>query len=97
MSTKTITENDQTVDLTSVVNTNIRVALALRGKNQADLSAALGLSRGAVYRKLKGDATWSVPDMEKAGEFLGIQPAKFLDPNGLLVAGSGFEPETSGL
>lgn len=36
-------------------------------------------------------------NMEKAGQFLRIAPAKFLEPNGLLVAGSGFEPETSGL
>ena len=96
MSAQTI-ERVATQSLDSIVAVNVKVALALRGKTQADLARALGISRGAVTFKMKGRSPWSVPDIEKAGEFLGIQPAKFLDPNGLLVAGSGFEPETSGL
>lgn len=56
----------------------------------------MGIGRAGISAKMNGKVAWSVADIEKAGEFLRIQPAKFLDPNGLIVAGSGFEPETSG-
>lgn len=88
---------DAEIDLNDVVAMNVRVGLALRGKTQADLAREMGMSRGGITMKMKRRAAWSVSDIEKAGRFLNIAPAKFLEPNGLVVAGSGFEPETSGL
>lgn len=96
MSTQTLEPETQVIPLEKVISTNMRVALAMRDKNQTDLSRALGVSRGLISQKLNGATSWTIPDMEKAGQFLGIAPAKFLEPNGLLVAGHGFEPWTSG-
>ena len=83
--------------LESIISINMKVALAVRNKSQADLARGLGVSNGVISQKMRGRTAWTIPDMEKAGEFLGIQPARFLEANGFLVAGSGFEPETSGL
>lgn len=62
----------------------MRVALAMRNKNQSDLSRAFGVSRTLISQKMRGVTSWTIADMEKAGQFLGIAPARFLDPNGLI-------------
>ncbi|WP_396020011.1 helix-turn-helix domain-containing protein [Bifidobacterium asteroides] len=97
MTTKTRERKAATSSLESVISMNMKVALAIRNKSQSDLARSMGVSSGVISQKMHGTTAWTISDMEKAGEFLGIQPAKFLEPNGLLVAGSGFEPETSGL
>ena len=86
----------QEIELIQVVAQNIRVAMAARGISQNDLAKGMGLSKSALSQKMRGVIVWTLPDMQKAGEFLGIQPAVLLDPHGLLVAGHGFEPWTSG-
>ena len=96
MTTQTLDQRTQAIPLEEVISTNMRLALALRKKNQSDLSRALGVSSGLVSQKMHGTTSWTIADMEKAGQFLRIAPAKFLEPNGLLVAGHGFEPWTSG-
>ncbi len=65
----------------------MRIALALRNKNQSDLSRAFGVSRTLISQKMRGVTSWTIADMEKAGQFLGIAPAKFLEPNGLVADG----------
>lgn len=96
MTTQTLEPQTQAIPLEEVISTNMRLALALRKKNQSDLSRALGVSSGLVSQKMHGTTAWTISDMEKAGQFLKIAPAKFLEPNGLLVAGHGFEPWTGG-
>ena len=97
MTTKTRERKAAKSSLECVISMNMKVALAIRNKSQSDLARSMGVSSGVISQKMHGTTAWTISDMEKAGEFLGIQPAKFLEPNGLLVAGSGFEPETSGL
>lgn len=96
MTTQTVERETQAISLESVISGNMRVALAMRNKNQSDLSRAFGVSRTLISQKMRGVTAWTIADMEKAGQFLGIAPARFLDPNGLMVAGLGFEPRTSG-
>lgn len=96
MSTQVLEPETTAIPLEKVISTNMRVALAVRGKNQTDLSRALGVSRGLISQKMNGTTAWTIPDMEKAGQFLKIAPAKFLEPNGLLAADSGFGPWTGG-
>lgn len=62
----------------------MRVALAMRNKNQSDLSRAFGVSRTLISQKMRGVTSWTIQDMEKAGKYLQIAPFKFLDPNGLI-------------
>lgn len=77
-------------NLQSVVTKNIRVALALHDANQRDLAAALDMHPSAVSQKMTGRVDWSLTDIAKAAHFFSVRPER-------LVAGSGFEPETSGL
>lgn len=87
----------ETQELEVIVAKNIRVAMAARGISQNDLAKGMGISKSALSQKMRGLIVWTLPDMQKAGDFLGVQPAILLDPHGLLVAGCGFEPQTSGL
>ena len=77
-------------DLQSVVTKNIKVALVLHNANQRDLAVALDMHPSAISQKMTGRVDWSLTDIAKAAHFFGVRPER-------LVAGSGFEPETSGL
>lgn len=76
-------------DLQSVVTRNMRVALALRGRNQKDLAGAIGITEPSLSAKFKGKTLWNLVDIEKASGFFNVKPEA-------LVAGHGFEPWTSG-
>lgn len=67
----------------------MRVAIALRGVNQTKLAEALGVDRSAVSQKMTRRVGWSLEDIEKASEFLKVNPEA-------LVARHGFESWTSG-
>ena len=92
MTTQVLEHEKQAISLKNIISGNMRVALAMRNKNQSDLSRAFGVSRTLISQKMHGVTAWSIEDMEKAGQFLGIAPARFLEPDGLVVAGHGFEP-----
>lgn len=94
MATQTI---KKTTSLEDTLITNIRVALAMRNMSQNALAKLMGITGGALSQKMTGTITWTLPDIEKAGQLLGVEPAVLLNPHGLLVAGCGFEPQTSGL
>ncbi|WEV53793.1 helix-turn-helix domain-containing protein [Bifidobacterium sp. ESL0704] len=49
-----------------------------------------GVHPPAISRKMLGKTDWNLRDIAKAAHFFNVRPEK-------LVAGSGFEPETSGL
>lgn len=57
MTTQTLDQRTQAIPLEEVISTNMRLALALRKKNQSDLSRALGVSSGLVSQKMHG-TTW---------------------------------------
>ena len=94
MTTQTI---KKTASLEDTLVTNIRVALAMKKMSQNALAKQMGITGGALSQKMRGTVTWTLQDLEKAGQLLGVEPAVLLDPHGLLVAGHGFEPWTSGL
>ncbi len=88
MTTATITPNTETqtkhFTLQDVVTRNIKVAMALYDAKQKDLANALGVERSSISQKITRRVAWSLEDVEKAGRFFGISPARFLEPNGLL-------------
>ncbi len=73
------------------------------------LGDALGVTPAAAGRKLRGDIGWSLQDVMLTAEFLGVPAADLLpkkkgtpaqpklDGSPDFVAGTGFEPVTSGL
>lgn len=76
--------------LQDIVSRNIKIALVLHETNQKELAKALGFKPSAISQKMAGSVNWNLVDIEKAAHFFGVRPER-------LVAGSGFEPETSGL
>ena len=81
----------------------------LRRITRKQLGEALGVTPAAAGRKLRGEISWSLDDIYSAAEFLGVEvtsllprktktPAQLmLDGSSDVVAGTGFEPVTSGL
>ena len=73
------------------------------------LGEALGVSGQVASRKIRGEVTWSITDIMNAADFLKVDPALLLpkkketpaqpklDGSPDFVAGTGFEPVTSGL
>lgn len=73
-----------------------------------ELGRALGVTPAAAGRKLRGEIGWSIGDLFHVAEFLGVEVSTLLparvekipanpEADGELVAGTGFEPVTSGL
>jgi transcriptional regulator with XRE-family HTH domain len=91
----TVTRAPETtgISLEKVISLNMKVALAMRGASQAELARYMGVSGGVISQKMRGRTSWTIPDMEKAGNFLKIAPSRFLEPNGLLTS-EAMEPDT---
>lgn len=88
--------------LQATISESVRLALAARGKRQADLARAFGISRTTMSQKISGKCGWTIEDMEKAGRYLGIEPAWFLRSHDIglssqVVGPQGLEPWTGGL
>jgi len=73
------------------IGTNVHELLWLRRMRQETLMTAMGISRSALAKKLRGEIVWKAEDIEAAARVLDV------DPGRLFVAGRGFEPLTSGL
>ncbi|MFR0603182.1 helix-turn-helix domain-containing protein [Bifidobacterium pseudolongum subsp. globosum] len=97
------TEDIENIGMTlqEVITRNMRIALGYNGKRQSDLARAFGVSRVTVSQKMTGKINWTIEDMEKAGRYLGIEPAWFLRAHEIsepqLVGPLGLEPRTGGL
>lgn len=74
---------------------------------RVELGRALGVTPAAAGRKLRGEIGWSIGDLFHVAEFLGVEVSTLLpargrkipanpEADGELVAGTGFEPVTSG-
>ena len=73
-----------TSSIQDIVTRNMKIAMAVNDTNQQTLANELGISRSSVSQKMTHRVIWSLEDIEKAGRFFRISPAKFLEPNGLL-------------
>ncbi len=88
----------------------VQSAMFRRRIRNKDLALALGVTPSVAGRKLRGEVAWTLQDVFAAAEMLGLEPGALLpvrktenpdqvDLVGIpdLVAGTGFEPATSGL
>lgn len=66
-------------DTASTVAANVRAEVARRGLRHADLADALGISRPAMSRRLTGDMTFDVDELQTVARFLGVPVAHLLD------------------
>ena len=98
----TYTESVENIGLTlqQIISDNMLLALAARRLNRAKLAEGIGVSGGVISQKLRGRTNWTIEDMEKAGRYLGIEPAWFLRAHNVMgepVGPVGLEPTTGGL
>lgn len=98
----TYTESVENIGLTlqQIISDNMLFALAARRLNRAKLAEGIGVSGGLISQKLRGRTNWTIEDMEKAGRYLGIEPAWFLRAHNVMgepVGPVGLEPTTGGL
>lgn len=98
----TYTESVENIGLTlqQIISDNMLLALAARRLNRAKLAEGIGVSGGLISQKLRGRTNWTIEDMEKAGRYLGIEPAWFLRAHNVMgepVGPVGLEPTTGGL
>lgn len=89
------------VTLQNIISQNMRMALAYPPESGRSLARAFGVSQGLISQKMTGRTSWTIEDMEKAGRYLGIEPAWFLRAHEIsepqLVGPVGLEPTTGGL
>ena len=89
------------VTLQNIISQNMRMALAYRHESGRSLARAFGVSQGLISQQMTGRTSWTIEDMEKAGRYLGIEPAWFLRAHEIsepqLVGPVGLEPTTGGL
>jgi transcriptional regulator with XRE-family HTH domain len=92
------------------IGISVQAGLFARRLRVKDLAEALGISPSVTSKKLRGDVAWSMLDLYAAAQLLHVEPTDLLprrkaeDPGQLplagisgFVAGTGFEPVTSGL
>ena len=67
-------------NLTRSTASAVRDALASRGIRQVDAAAALGLSQQATSDRLRGRTPFTLADLERLAELLGIPVADLVQP-----------------
>jgi hypothetical protein len=95
-------------NLPQTVAANMRAEMGRYSLDQDDVARILGITRGAVSHKLHGKRPITLMEIDAFALALGLDPADLLRPHmrkaapggtafAGLVAGTGFEPATSGL
>lgn len=64
-----------------VINDTVQWELAGAQKTQQELAALLGLSQSAISRRLSNDHDWSMSDLTKIGQWLGVNLVRKADQN----------------
>lgn len=62
--------------LEDVVAGNIRAEVARAGLSQADISRALHVPRSWVSTRYRGVARWTIGDVERVADLLGLPPSR---------------------
>lgn len=66
------------MSLNEIISLNIRMYLSEQGKSQSAMARHFGIAPMTLSHKMTGRDNWRAPDIEKAAEFLGIEPAALL-------------------
>lgn len=60
------------------VSENIRVLMARRGVKQPQIAEILGISQAAISRRMNGQTTWNVDDLEQIGAAFEVSVAELI-------------------
>ena len=69
-----------TQPLTETVAGEVRAELGRRNISRVELAARLGISRTALWNRLRGETEFSISELEKVAEFLGVPVSQFVSP-----------------
>jgi len=72
-------EYDGMESLSTQVAANVRAEMARQRKRQADLGEVLGLTQGAISKRMSGKIALDVDELGKIAAFLGIDPATLIE------------------
>lgn len=64
---------------------SVREALRARGLSQVKAGKILGFSQPAVSRRLNGEVSWNLDELQVLAEHLGITVPELLEPPAVLV------------
>lgn len=65
--------------LSEVVAANIRAEVARAGLSQADLAREFGVPASWVSTRYRGKARWSLDDMQRVADLLGLPPSRLVE------------------
>ena len=65
--------------LSTQVAANVRAEMARQRKRQADLGEVLGLTQGAVSKRMSGTVALDVDELGKIADFLGIPATTLIE------------------
>ena len=68
------------VDLDLCIARNVRAELARRSVAQSQLAPTVGLTPASLSRRLKGHTSFSVPELAKIADVLGVSLESLLEP-----------------
>ncbi len=72
-------------DLTTAIAASVHEVLRARGIQQRQIAPVLGLSQPAVSDRLRGRTPFTLADLDRIAEHLGVPVARLLEPPALLV------------
>ncbi len=79
-------------DLEATVNETVRLLMARTGKRQADVAAALGVTRCAVSSRFLGRVEWKLSDLPKVADCFGLTASELLSGYTAIAAAGRLPP-----
>jgi transcriptional regulator with XRE-family HTH domain len=68
-----------TAPLTKTVAAEVRAELSRQNVSTATAAAALGISRQALWSRMRGYTPFTIADLESLADLLGVPAARFLE------------------
>lgn len=69
-----------TQPLTETVAGEVRAQLARHNRSRTEVAALLGLSRTALWNRLRGETEFSISELEKIADLVGVPVTEFVSP-----------------
>ena len=84
MSTATLDRptGTKTMDLVSILASNIRAEAGRQSLSQADLAHILGITQSAISKRWRGGRPWPLEDLPTVADALGVTVADLVTPTG---------------
>jgi transcriptional regulator with XRE-family HTH domain len=69
-----------------VIGTNVHHLMWEKHIRQRSLYDAMGVSRGSLHRKMRGEVAWLARDVAAAARVLGVDPGRLFEDREVLAA-----------